>query len=105
MSGSDDEANGDIVEKITTTATGAGNAAWVAKPLQAQRIAEEQKRRVTNRERLDAIEEKYAHELGNAEEIRRIFVAIRRLGTQSAKVAIFSSRHLGPCPAALGETR
>ena len=95
MSGSDDEANGDIVEKITTTATGAGKrAAWVAKPLQAQRIAEEQKWRVTNRERLDAIEEMYARELCNAEGIREFFVDIRRLGTQSAKVAIFKPLYL-----------
>ena len=55
MSGSDDEANGDIVEKITTTATDAGKRAeWVAKPLQAQRNAEKQKCKATNHERLDA---------------------------------------------------
>ena len=36
----------------------------------------------------------YARELCNAEEIRRFFVDIRRLGTQSAKVAIFKPLYL-----------
>jgi hypothetical protein len=95
MSGSDDEANGDIVEKITTTATDAGKrAAWVAKPLQAQRNAEKQKWRATNHERLDAIVEQYARELGHAEEIRTFFLQYRELGTQSARVAIFKPLYL-----------
>ena len=50
MSGSDDDANGDIVGKIATTATSAGRrAAWeIAKPLQEQKDAERQKWGVTN---------------------------------------------------------
>ena len=53
MSGSDDEANGDIVGKIATTATSAGRrASWeIAKPPQVQKGAERQKWEVTDCER------------------------------------------------------
>ena len=92
MSVSDDEENGDIVGKIATTATGAGKrATWVAKPLQALRNAEKQKCRATNHERLDAIVEKYARELGQAEEIRDFF---RHNGTPTDKVAIYQPLYL-----------
>ena len=50
MSGSDDDANGEIVGKIAPTATSAGRrAAWeIAKPLQEQKDAGRQKWGVTN---------------------------------------------------------
>jgi hypothetical protein len=89
---SDDEENGDIVGKIATTATGAGKrATWVAKPLQALRITEEQKWRVTNGEQLDAIVEMYVRELGDAERIRDFFL---HNGTPTDKVAIYQPLYL-----------